>query len=232
MIHFMVDWENIQHNGLRGSKYLEQDDSVTIFYSAACNRIEQGDLQDLLQSGCTLELCKLVKPGKNALDHYIASRIGEVFGNGYAGHVAIVSRDKGFRAIQDYWKCCAEPAHMIALQPSIEACIASVNENTERHQIIQRALQTVNLEKEFAKYQETQRIRAELCQLFSGTVYQSCVNQIMDIVANQKTQSKVVYLNVLKQFGKKDGLEIYRRLCQWESREVDEKLAENKMMIN
>ena len=41
------------------------------------------------------------------------------------------------------------------------------------------------------------------------------VIHIMDIVKNNKKQSKVVYLNTLKQFGKKDGLEIYRRLRQW-----------------
>ena len=220
MIHFMIDWENIQHNGLRGSRYLNPSDNITIFYSKACNRIEQGELQEILHSGCTLELCRLVNPGKNALDHYISSRIGSLFGSGYSGNVAIISRDKGFQAVQDYWKHCVKPSRNIVVRPNIEAGIVSLNENTERRKQIQREMKIVNLEEEFEKYKEEKRIRSELKKLFADTDYQNFVNQIMDIVKNNKTPSKIVYLNTLKQFGKKDGLEIYRKLRQWESGEV------------
>ena len=224
MVHFMIDWENIQHNGLRGSRYLNPSDNITIFYSKACNRIEQGDLQGILQSGCTLELCRLVNPGKNALDHYISSRIGSLFGGGYLGNVAIISRDKGFRAIQDYWKHCVKPSRNIVIRPNIESGIVSLNENTERCRQIQQEMQVVNLEKEFEKYKEEQRIRSELKKLFADTDYQESVHLIMDIVKNNKNLSKIVYLNTLKQFGKKDGLEIYRRLRQWENTKMIQNL--------
>ena len=161
MIHFMVDWENVQHNGLQGSQYLCKTDSITIFYSGACNRIEQGDLQNLLHSGCELQICKLVRSGKNALDFYISSRIGALFGSGYEGHVAIVSRDKGFQAVQDYWAHCVKPQRKIVISPSLETCIAAVNEPSERRKHIQRSLQVVNLETEFQKYHEKQYVHRE-----------------------------------------------------------------------
>jgi len=215
VVHFMIDWENIQHNGLRGSRYLKPSDNITIFYSKACNRIEQGDLQEILNSGCTLELCRLVNPGKNALDYYISSRIGTLFGSGYSGDVAIISRDKGFQAVQDYWRHCVKPSRNIVIRPNIESGIVSLNENTERRRQIQQETKIVNMEEEFEKYKEEQRIRSELKKLFADTAYQESVNLIMEIVKNNKNPSKVVYLNTLKQFGKKDGLEIYRRLRQW-----------------
>ena len=118
MIHFMVDWENIQHNGLQGSQYLCKTDSVTIFYSGACNRIEQGDLQNLLHSGCELQICKLVRTGKNALDFYISSKIGALFGGGYEGHVAIVSRDKGFRPCRIIGRTVRRPIAKLSFVPA------------------------------------------------------------------------------------------------------------------
>lgn len=215
MIHFMVDWENIQHNGLQGSQYLCKTDSVTIFYSGACNRIEQGDLENLLHSGCALQICKLVRTGKNALDFYISSRIGALFGGGYEGHVAIVSRDKGFQAVQDYWAHCATPHRKIVICPSLETCIAAVHEHSERQKHIQRALQVVNLETEFQKYNEKQYVRQEAERLFTDTTYQDCMEQIIELMQHKNGQNRAIYLQALKQFGRNDGLEIYRKVKQW-----------------
>ena len=98
MLHFMIDLENTRSAGLQGAEYLTAADQVTIFYSKACVQITFGRMQELLASGCGMEVCRLVNTGKNALDFYIASRIGEVYGQGFEGTIAIVSNDKGFRA--------------------------------------------------------------------------------------------------------------------------------------
>ena len=93
MLHFMIDFENVRNNGLAGSEYLSGQDRVTIFYSAGCVQVENGRMEQILGSGCELDLCKLQKQGKNGLDFFIASRIGEIYGSGYAGDVSIISRD-------------------------------------------------------------------------------------------------------------------------------------------
>ena len=222
MIHFMVDWENIQHNGLQGGQYLCKTDSVTIFYSGACNRIEQGDLENLLHSGCELQICKLVRTGKNALDFYISSRIGALFGSGYEGHVAIVSRDKGFQAVQDYWAHCAMPHRRIVIGSSLETCIAAVNEHSERRKNIQRALRVVNLETEFQKYNEKQYVRQEVERLFSDMACQEQLEQIIELMQCESGQNRAIYLQALKQFGRKDGLEIYHRVKQWRMEQEQE----------
>ncbi len=215
MIHFMVDWENIQHNGLQGSQYLCPTDSVTIFYSDVCNRIEQGELQNLLHSGCELQICKLVRASKNALDFYISSRIGALFGSGYRGQVAIVSRDKGFQAVQDYWTHCVKPRRKIIISPSLETCIVAMGEVSERQKNIKRALQVVDLEREFQKYDGKQYICREAMRLFADVAYQDRMEQIMALMQYKSGQNRELYLQALKQFGKKDGLEIYHRVKQW-----------------
>ena len=106
MIHFMIDFENTRNRGLQGAEYLQPDDSVTIFYSQVCMKIEWKWFCQLKESGCNFRICKLQKAGKNALDFYIASHIGEMYGQGYNGMTAIVSNDAGFRAVREYWKNC------------------------------------------------------------------------------------------------------------------------------
>lgn len=61
-------------------------------------------LTNVTASGCIFEIYKLNKAGKNALDFYIASRLGELIGEGYKKTVVIVSNDSEFRAVQDYWE--------------------------------------------------------------------------------------------------------------------------------
>lgn len=153
MIHFMVDFENVKSAGLHGSEYLCSDDGVTIFYSNTCLKIEKEKMDDILKSGCGLHICKLQNMGKNALDFYIASRIGEVFGSGYQGEIAIISKDKGFQAVQDYWRYAKSPKNIV-LNTNIEQCILFSGEKSERHDLIHRKKEHVDIEQEYRKYQE------------------------------------------------------------------------------
>lgn len=211
MLHFMIDLENTRSAGLQGAEYLTAADQVTIFYSKACVQITFGRMQELLASGCGMEVCRLVNTGKNALDFYIASRIGEVYGQGFEGTIAIVSNDKGFRAVQDYWRSCVPVPRKIILRLDIEQSIVSANENSERRMTIQKKLKEINLETEYRKYEEKIRMRRELESTFEGTGHELLIDEIMLLVEGKK-EHKVLYLNSLKHFGWKNGLEIYNRV--------------------
>lgn len=210
MIHFIIDFENVSSLGLLGSEYLCSDDSVTIFYSSVCLQIENGKMRKILESGCNLDICKLQKAGKNALDFYIASRIGEIYGSGYAGTIAIVSKDKGFRAVQEYWRN-ASPPKKVVLRADIEQCIVSSGEVSERSRLIQNKKRLIDIESEYQKYQERKRIQKEVEQLFANTDYITKADPIIDII-QAKERPKTMYLKTLKRFGKKDGLQIYNKI--------------------
>ena len=211
MLHFMIDLENTRSKGLQGAEYLQIEDKVTIFYSKSCVQITYGRMQEILDSGCGLEVCRLENAGKNALDFYIASRSGEVYGQGFEGTVAIISNDKGFRAIQDYWRCCASVSRRIILRSDIEQSIVSANENSVRRMAIQKKLKEVNLEVEYQKYEERRRMRLEVERAFEGTVHEQLIDKIMFLIEGKKDH-KILYLDSLKQFGKKSGLEIYNKV--------------------
>ena len=213
MIHFMIDFENTRSRGLHGAKYLQSDDSVTIFYSQVCMKIERKWFCQLKESGCSLRICKLQKTGKNALDFYIASHIGEIYGQGYTGMTAIVSNDTGFRAIKEYWKSCVSIPRNIILRPDIEQCILSSGENSFRQRQISLEKQEVHLEEEYKKFEEQQRIRRGLEECFVHTDYEGLIEQIMSMIESPKSL-KFLYLDSVKQFGKRDGLNIYHKVKQ------------------
>ncbi len=215
MFHFMIDLENTRSRGLQGAEYLTADDCVTIFYSQTCVKLEKGKLQQIIDAGSVLDIRRLRRTGKNALDFYIASRIGELFGGGYSGIVAIVSNDKGYNAVQDYWSSCAKPARKVLLQSNIEQCIGCSNESSDRKKLIQGKLQEVNLETEYRLYGERLKMRRALEDIFSDTSYRNLTGQIFGVVEGRKeSELRGLYLDTIKRFGREDGLEIYRRIKQ------------------
>lgn len=213
MIHFMIDFENVGSRGLQGAEYLQTDDSVTIFYSQACMKIEQRRFCQIRESGCEFQICKLQKARKNALDFYIASRIGEIYGQGYTGLTAVVSNDTGFQAVREYWKNCTAVPRNIILRPDVEQCIAASGENSFRQRRICLEKQEVRLEEEYGKYAERQKIRRRLEDSFAHTYYEDFIEQIMNLIESPKPLG-ILYRDSLKQFGRKDGLRIYREVKQ------------------
>ena len=109
-MYFLIDFENVGNEGLRGAQYLLKEDAMIIFFSQACEQIGQRCLRQSMDSFCRLDNCKLKKTGKNALDFYIAAKTGEIFGSGYPGKAAIFSRDQGFAAVRDYWNSRRKPS--------------------------------------------------------------------------------------------------------------------------
>lgn len=213
MLHFLIDFENVGNSGLQGAGQLSGGDCVVIFFSQARNRIEQRKFQQITESGCEFEICKLHKTGKNALDFYIATRVGEICGSRSEGSIAIISNDKGFEAVRDYWRKRKDNSRTIILRPNIEKAIVSLNENSLRCARLRQSLQEVGIEEEYAHFQERRRVKEELKDLFCGTEYEGVIPQIQDIL-ERKSERKIIYLDHLKQFGRKDGLAIYSRVKQ------------------
>lgn len=92
-MYFLVDFENVRSSGFRGVDYLERSDYLTIFFSNAAHSCENRYLEDIERSGCHFDICKLKSTGKNGLDFYIASRVGEFYGADHTERVAIISKD-------------------------------------------------------------------------------------------------------------------------------------------
>ena len=70
---------------------------------------------------------------------------------------------------------------------------------------------SVKLETEFARYEERMKIRRILEKEFADTAYEEKLGAIQGLM-EKGAGKKILYLDSVKTFGKKDGLEIYRRI--------------------
>ena len=159
-MQFMVDFENTGSAGLRGASFLLPEDTVTIFYSESSDKAESGFMSDIFASGCVCRGYKLFRSGKNSLDFYIASELGRIFGNGYAGKAAIVSKDQGFKGVADFWRYCSDEKHMVILDSTIEKCIHEAQERNERTYHVRQRLKRVSIEAELSAYKERNRMKS------------------------------------------------------------------------
>lgn len=210
-MYFLIDYENVHNPGMRGAEYLLPTDHVLVFYSASAPNMEAQYLGAIRDSGCAFEVCKLVKTSKNALDFYIATKLGAIFGSGYTGNIAVISRDVGFQAVREYWGSCAVPPRRVLLSDSIERGIISANEPTERTHLVHERLKMVDIGNFFSAYEESRKLRRILEDAFAGTAFAARTGEMEEILKSGKTP-KVIYLDTLRRFGRRDGLEVYKRL--------------------
>lgn len=210
-MYFLIDYENVRNLGMRGSEYLLPSDYVIVFYSRNAPLMEMRHLNNIKNSGCGFETCELLTKRKNGLDFYIATKVGELFGAERCKNAVLISNDSGFQAIRDFWQERSGTKHRVALSESIEHGIITVGENSERSKLIRAQRKTMDIGQFYAAYQENQKIYRMLCEAFEGTAYSDRLSEIQDVL-QAGTSPKVIYLDSLRRFGRKDGQEIYRRL--------------------
>ena len=209
----LVDYENVtNHNGLKGLEYVNDKDTLIIFYSAACKSIRKGDVTLIEQSGCKWRAYKLQAPGKNALDFYISVQAGILAEQGER-HIAIISNDKGFKAVVDFVNIKYKSDGMIIVKaPTIEAAISAMNDpdDGKRKDLVDSKMALLNIEEEFAKYQEKERLCKKIKYAFGDTDYENLVDEIISFVSiHDKVQKKKMYSDSMHVFGRDSGREIY-----------------------
>ena len=210
-MYFLVDFENVRNLGMRGTEFLLRSDCVVLFYSEAAPAIEQRHLNNIQLSGCGFEICKLLKKRKNGLDFYIATKVGALFGAERCQNLVIVSNDNGFQAVREYWQDRSGTKHRVALSESIEHGILAANENSERADLIRSCRKNVDIGNFYAAYQENLKLQRMLQEAFSGTAFTGRLKEIKEILKPGATP-KVIYLDSLRHFGRKEGQEINRIL--------------------
>lgn len=210
-VYFLIDYENVTGLGMRGTEYLLPTDHVIVFYSGAVPNMEARHLENIKNANCGFTVYKLLKAHKNALDFYIATKLGAIFGEGYDGTIVIVSRDAGFHAVRDFWNTYSKPARRVVLGESIEKSILSAGEKSQRTTRLQELLKNQDIGNFYSAYQEGQKLKQMLQDAFAGTEYLERTPEMEEIL-KQGTSPKVIYLDTLRRFGRKDGLAVYKTL--------------------
>ena len=214
----LVDYENVSTTeGLKGVQYLNENDTLIIFYSQCCEKIRAEYMKLIEQSQCEFRTYKLARIGKNALDFYIAAECGYL-AKGGVRHICIVSRDKGFSAVADFFRIKDDKPNMIVyVAGNIEKALLTSNapEDVERKKLIQEKSKALNLDSEHARIREHREFVNKIVKAFRGTEYEKKTDNILKFIERQDAKSpRTLYTSSLHEFGREDGRAIYQMLKQ------------------
>lgn len=210
----LVDYENVNgSNGLKGVDALCADDTLIIFYSGCCGKIRYDYMQDIRESNCEFRIIKLKGTGKNALDFYIAAECGVISERGEK-QIAIISNDKGFQAVIDFFSMDQKSAKVQVVRAgNIENALVlfSGSEDIERREMLQHRKSLLDLAVECARLEERNKIKREVRDVLQGTEYEEKTVEIIDFIAAKgKKGRRALYTGSLHEFGRRDGTAIYQ----------------------
>ena len=102
---YLVDFENVKNKGLAGAARLSAKDVLYIFYSKYASKFNDDVRSDIEKSGAAVDFITIHKTAKNYLDFQLSTFLGflaERYSDQNDFH--IISSDKGYDAVVDFWK--------------------------------------------------------------------------------------------------------------------------------
>ncbi len=103
MTVYLVDFENVRSEGLKGVEELTSEDKVVIFYSKNADAITF-DVHTLLsKSSAEIETYRILRGGHNSLDFQLSTYLGYLVMENSFKEIVIISRDKGFLCVTNFW---------------------------------------------------------------------------------------------------------------------------------
>ena len=218
MAAILVDYENVSTtDGLKGVEYLNENDTLIIFYSQCCEKIRAEYTEMIEKSQCEFKTYKLARTGKNALDFYIAVECG-VLGSRGEKQISIISKDKGFCAVSDFFRIQPELNGVaVRVAPNIENALSSLNapEDEERRKLIKEKTRTLSIEAEQARITEYRAFVEKITKAFEGTEYEEKTERIVRFIEERGEKTpRLLYTGSMHEFGREDGRAIYQVLKQ------------------
>lgn len=216
MATILVDYENVSTtDGLKGVEYLNENDTLIIFYSQCCEKIRAEYIEMIEKSQCEFKTYKLARTGKNALDFYIAVECG-VLGSRGEKQISIISKDKGFGAVSDFFRIQSELNGVaVRVASNIENALISLNapEDEERRKLIKEKTRTLSIDAEQARIKEYRAFVEKITKAFEGTEYEEKTERIVRFIEERGEKTpRLLYTGSMHEFGREDGRAIYQVL--------------------
>lgn len=139
--YFLVDYENVKTEGFQGIDELEKTDTVIIFYSANADKMTFQLHTQIIETKAKISYFGVETIGQNALDFQLSSYIGYIIGKKNSCECFIVSNDRGFENVCNFWRRNGVRVRII---PEISK---SNKENNAKKSEIKAAVKELGLEK-------------------------------------------------------------------------------------
>lgn len=104
MATYLIDYENVKSEGIKGIAQLSEEDRVVIFYSHNADTITFEAMDMIFNSKAQVSKYKILCGGKNALDFQLSTYLGYLIHEAKDYYFYIISKDNGFKHVVDFWK--------------------------------------------------------------------------------------------------------------------------------
>ena len=149
MATYLIDYENVNKDGLNGVSRLTEKDRVIIFYSSRADRMTFGLHRRLNETKAVIDYRRVDVGGHNALDFQLATYLGFLIAQNSSEEYCIVSNDRGFEYLAGFWR---KPLYNvtrtreIAMAPQAEERRQQRNQEKEEKTEISAGMETMQAE--------------------------------------------------------------------------------------
>lgn len=192
-----VDYENVSINGLAGIEKLDEDSIVYLFYSENTAHLPMTTVAALNSSKAEMRYI-LTKVGKNALDFTLSSVLGFVIKERFQEDTFyIVSKDKGFDILVDYWKGNKVSVKVITSLTQISAkkkTAKSIQSQIEADKLKQSLTSKVGT----ALKGEAKDLKAHVVEIIIKCKSKKAVQNSIKQIVKDKTKANNIYTKITK----------------------------------
>jgi len=161
---FLIDYENVNVEGFNGLSNCTENDYIKIFYTKGAETLTFGLHRRLSESKSKIEYYKVENGSKNALDFQLSSYLGYLISSNPNEKYYIVSKDKGYEILTNFW----QKYKNLNCQISLVSDLSLKNEQEEKNKL-------------------KQSIKSAL----SDTNYNDLVNDIFVLIEKYKTKQGI-----------------------------------------
>lgn len=181
---FLIDYENVNVDGFNGLSSCTENDYIKIFYTKGAETLTFGLHRRLSESKSKIEYYKVENGSKNALDFQLSSYLGYLISSNPNEKYYIVSKDKGYEILTNFW----QKYKNLNCQISLVSDLSLKNEQEEKNKL-------------------KQSIKGALLD----TNYSDLTNDIFVLIEKYKTKQGINNALVKAYESKKAG-EIYKKI--------------------
>ena len=211
MHYYLIDFENVGITGLTGLYLPGEDSEIRVFLSDAAHQANEEVMQDAISSNAVIDTFYCSVSGKNSMDFQIAAYAWALLERTDTTRISIISADQGYMAVIDYGRKVRKNVPIYLARNILEAYAAYQAGFAKKEYSIGKK-KTVEFkhiidEVKFRRNNDS----AKVMKLEEAFGREKGIKALR--IWNAYTGGRAKYREIIKTFGMKDGVEIYR-LCK------------------
>ena len=104
MAIYLIDFENVHSDGLKGIEQLAENDICYVFYSEHAGVLTFNIHKKIIDSKAKIYYVEAQVGMKNALDFQLVSYLGYMIRENQEASYCVISNDRAFALVADFWK--------------------------------------------------------------------------------------------------------------------------------